>query len=128
MQIQQSPYAEKIVDGYKYSKKVHGVKKTTIVGENFFDFPITYQLAKLNIIEVVGCKTGDTASFSILDSNDNVLNQHGFDVVLPENYYEQRSEFAGDVSSGMILRCSVVTNEVRVMGVNFIMSMLEEIM
>lgn len=127
MQVQMSPFAEQIVDKCKYSKKVHGVKELPVNGVVSIDFIVPYAKAKITTVEVIGCLTGDTANFKILDSLQNVLNQHGYDVVLPNNYYEQKSEFAGNLVQGMILRCEVTTSSSEAIGVNYILNEMTEV-
>ena len=125
MQVQQAPFAEKVLDGKKFSRRVHGVKKAVVSGVTNFDFVVPYTSAMISRIEVVGITACDTANFYILDANEVVLNQHGFDVVLSEGYYEQRSEFAGDVLNGMILRCEIDVQNAGMVGVNFILTEVE---
>lgn len=127
MQVQQSPFAEKILDGKKFSRRVHGVKKAVVSGVTNFDFVVPYANAKIHVIEVIGITACDTAEFKILDANENVLNQHGFEVVLSQGYYEQKSEFAGDLVSGMILRCEIDVQNAGMVGVNYVLTQVEDV-
>ena len=127
MQVQQSPFAEKVLDGKKFSRRVHGVKKAVASGVNNFDFVVPYANAKINCIEVVGVTVCDTANFKILDANENLLNQHGFDVVLSGGYYAQKYEFAGDVVAGMILRCEIDIQNGGIEGDNYILTEVEPV-
>jgi len=127
MQVQQSPFAEKIIDGKKFSRRVHGVKINAVVGLNTLDFIVPYANSMISRVEVVGISECDTANFYILDAQENILNQHGYDVVLSGSYYEQKSEFAGDLLQGMILRCEVNAQNIGTIGVNYILTQVEPI-
>ena len=125
MQVQQSPFAEKILNGKKFSRRVHGVKINAVVGLNIIDFVVPYATAMISRVEVIGATACDTANFKILDPNEVVLNQHGYDVVLSADYYDQRSEFAGDIVSGLILRCEITLQNAGLVGVNYILTEVE---
>lgn len=125
MQVQQAPFAEKILDGKKFSRRVHGVKINGVVGLNTIDFVVPYATAMISRVEVIGATACDTANFKILDPNEVVLNQHGYDVVLSADYYDQRSEFAGDIVSGLILRCEITLQNAGFVGVNYILTEVE---
>ena len=127
MQVQQSPFAEKILDGKKFSRRVHGIKKTTVVGLNDFEFVVPYDSCMISRIEVIGISECDTASFYILDPFDTVLNQHGYDVVLSGGYYEQRSEFAGDLIAGLKLKVTIDCQNAKTVGVNYILTEVEAV-
>lgn len=125
MQVQQAPFAEKVLDGKKFSRRVHGVKINGVVGLNTIDFVVPYATAMISRVEVIGATACDTANFKILDPNEVVLNQHGYDVVLSGDYYDQRSEFAGDIVSGLILRCEITLQNAGLVGVNYILTEVE---
>ena len=125
MQVQQAPFAEKVLDGKKFSRRVHGVKINGVVGLNIIDFVVPYATAMISRVEVIGATACDTANFKILDPNEVVLNQHGYDVVLSADYYDQRSEFAGDIVSGLILRCEITLQNAGLVGVNYILTEVE---
>jgi len=129
----QETFSSKTTGDYKLYKRVHGMMIDCIVGDNDFIFTVPYTLAKLNILEIIGCEIGDTASFYVLDTVTGavtqvpsmVLNQFGFDITVAKDYYEQRSEYDADVFAGLQLKCVISSVSIKKIGVNFILNELK---
>jgi len=134
MKIIQETFSSKTIGDYKLFKRVHGMMVDCVIGDNDFIFTVPYTLAKLNILEIIGCEVGDKASFYVLDTATGtlttvpnmVLNQFGFNIAVAKDYYEQRSEYDADVFSGLQLRCVVNSLSAKKIGVNFILNELKE--
>jgi hypothetical protein len=113
---------------YKLFKRIHGVKYSNVASgqETILDFTIPYALAKLESIEIINCKIGDTVSFEVLLLNNTLLNTFGFDVNLVNEYYTQRSQYDADVTNALKLRVKYTNNnETRDIRLNFILNELK---
>ena len=123
------PMASKtLATGEKLFKRVHGVKKPStevVVGENIILWPCPYNWVKFIAIEFIGSDNGDSASLEILDKAANPLygipnlklNQFGFAVNLPKDFYKHESEFDADLYKDLqvkIIYHSITQKDIKV--------------
>lgn len=79
------------------------------VGANTCEFAITYPQVKLDGVEIAGCELGDVVDLKILDDAsgtysgiaNKLLNQFGFGVLLPKDFYRKISKYDADLYLGM---------------------------
>lgn len=118
------PFASKTmsISGVKKSlfKRVHGVSETALKDdETYIDFVIPYPHCKFSGANIIGCKLKDKVDFLVLDNVTNTysgldvgtyganftLNKFGFDVEMPDEPYENTSNYDADLYYGMVIRC-----------------------
>jgi hypothetical protein len=111
--------AKTTADGKKLYRRKHGVCKTVLAGTtDTLSIVVPYDLAKINTIEIINCKMGDTADLKVYDTPtgtistfpDLMLNQFGFDVCLPDGFYKDESNYDADVIKDMKIELTYVNN------------------
>lgn len=133
------PFATKtLTTGEKLFRRKLG--KWQIVSSNSTEkiiIGVPYSLAKFNKIEVVNCAVGDSVNLKVYDNINGtvqqsmgvpsnmitpnlMLNQFGFNVAVPNGYYEDESNYDADVVQGMLIEIEYTnnSNEDRQIGVN----------
>lgn len=135
-----SPFSSKTINGYKLFRRKHG-SNIVIAEPNetiIIDIVIPYDLCKIDKIEVIGANNCDTADLKVYDTPNaqvqinsgvpeayripgRMLNQFGFNVVIPENFYEDSSKYDADLIKGMRVEASIKNNSDKQTkyGVNF---------
>lgn len=128
-----NPFSSKEIDGKKLYKRVHGESYSVTTGSNDLVFTITYNWIKINGLEMVGASNGDRVSFYVLDSvtgtyttiPNYVLNQFGYGVNVPKDYYINKSEFDADLYLGMQIKLVYESIDDKNIGVNFLLTELK---
>lgn len=114
--IKKQPFADKIIQGgKKLFKRVHGVRKNCVVGNNKVDFVVPYTLAKLESVEILWCPKGCYADLNVYDNalgtisgTPNLkLNQFGYSTNIRQEYHIQKSQYDADVIQGMKIELSI---------------------
>ncbi len=109
------PFATKVLkDGSKLFRRKHGVKETIPAGqEKDIVFVVPYTKAKINKLEIIDANALDRVDLLVkspVDANiaaaygmpaDILLNQFGFDVVVSELLYSDKSDYDADVFEHM---------------------------
>jgi hypothetical protein len=109
---QPSPFANKnLSTGESLFKRVHGMGELTLdageVGD--FEFQVPYAWCKLEGIEIMDQSDKIQAELFVEDSDDGMysglsryeLNQFGFEVEIPKNYFEKKSSYDSDLYAYM---------------------------
>ena len=113
-------FASKYIADGKITKRKHGYKfNITANSMGEFEIAIPYNLCKLDDVEVIGCSKGDCVSLKVLDDDlgtisgtpKAVINQYGFAVNLPKDYYKDHSEYAADLFAGLYLKIEYQESE-----------------
>lgn len=135
-EVASAPFASKqLSNGQKLFKRVHGVSKTIAANStDTIQLIVPYSQAKINGLEIVGARHGDTANFNVYDTADGTissipnykLNQFGFNVNLAKDFYKEKSQYDADIIQNMVLELEITNNndtEVLI-GANFILHQL----
>lgn len=104
-------FASKAVATGKLYRRKHGFKSASIpAGESgVVILVVPYAMVKINEVEFVNAKEGDTVDFKVLDTTTGaltgvpnfMLNQFGFGAELPNGFYKDRSDYDADLGYGM---------------------------
>ena len=110
-------FAEKVVPKGKLFRRKHGWKIENInPGETgVIDINCPYENAKINELEIVNPRNGDTVSLKVKDTPtgtvtldavgvaipNHVLNQFGFDCELPDGFFRDHSDYDADIIKDM---------------------------
>ena len=125
------PFTSKtLANGKKLYKRVHGIQQALTVGNNTVLYTIPYAWIKMTGLQLINCEALDTVSLYILDSSTGtystvpnyVLNQFGFTVNCPKDYYQNYSEFDADLYIGMQIKAVYTSVSAKTVGVNFILN------
>ena len=117
---EQPAFSAKVTtDGKKLFRRKHGVCKTILAGQSdTLAIVVPYNEAKINTIEIVNCKAGDTADLKVYDTPTGtistvpnyMLNQFGFGVCLPDGFYKDESKYDADVIKDMTIELTYNNN------------------
>lgn len=110
-EVASAPFASKtLATGQKLFRRKHGIKQTIPANstENL-ELVVPYSFCKVNKVEIINSTAGDTVNFKVYDNSvgsistvpNLMLNQFGFDVVLPSNFYVDKSNYDADLINGM---------------------------
>lgn len=129
----QSPFAAKTVGNKKLYTRTHGSTFSLTLGANDCDFVIPYPQVKFNAIEVVGCELGDKIELQILDSDTGLLttvpnymlNQFGFSVGLPKDFYVRESKYDADLYGTMQIRVKYDSASAKDVTINYVLHELK---
>lgn len=124
-----APFAAKvlIVNGVvkKLYKRVHGITQLVPTGQTVnIDLVVPYAWCKFTGAEIFNTEFKDSVNFSVHDTANNdisgldagtyganfMLNQFGFNVIMPESEYRNTSDYDADLYQNMIIRCSYTNN------------------
>ena len=107
------------VDGKSLYKRVHG-KKFTVTGSATTTclFTVPYAHAKVEAFEILNCAYDETVDFYVLDDTlgtysgtpDKVLNQFGYTVQMPKDFYDKKSQYDADLYNGMQIKIDYTNN------------------
>lgn len=125
-----APFAAKNVGSKSLYKRVTGIQQSLNQGSNTILFTVSYNWAKINGIDVVGSEVLDLVSFYVLDSTTGTytgtanlqLNQFGFNVNLPKDFYSFKSEFDADLYLNMQVKIVYNSVSTKNIGINFILN------
>jgi len=123
-------FSSKTVGTKKLYKRVMGSQHSLNVGSNNIIIPITYNWAKITGIEIINSEIGDSVSFMVLDTPagsysgvpDLQLNQFGFSVALPKDYYHSSSEYDADLYLAMQIKIVLSSISSKTVGINLILN------
>lgn len=113
-----SPFSSKILKGKNIFRRKHGIVKDCPQGNTVFEFVVPYDFIKINELEIVNGRVGDTVDLVVCDTPQghiqqslgvpvqNVvpsapLNQFGFDVAVPDGFFRDRSDYDADLIKDM---------------------------
>jgi hypothetical protein len=107
-----------------------GFQSPVSVGTNTITYTATIPWAKITGVEVINCEALDTVNFKVMDSTTGsystipnyMLNQFGFTVNLPKDFYQRVSQFDADLYIGMVLRIEYTSVSAKTVGFNLIMN------
>jgi hypothetical protein len=107
-----------------------GFQASLVTGSNILTYAVSYPWVKMLGIEAINCEALDIADLEILDTATGtysghpnaVLNQFGYSINLPANYYRQQAEFDVDLYSGMVVRLTYTSISDKMVGVNLLMN------
>lgn len=124
--VKESPaFASKYLEGGRsLFKRVHGVETTIPANSTgYLELAIPYAEVKFTGAAIFGSDLGDLLDFFVLDTDENtysqvpleyganyLLNQFGFDVRLPQDRYENTSNYDASLYYSMILCCAYKNN------------------
>jgi hypothetical protein len=130
------PFATKVLnDGSKLFRRKHGVKETILANsEKEIIFTVPYVMAKINKLEIIDANAMDRVDLYVNSPADAataaaygmpanyMLNQFGFDVVVSELLYSDKSDYDADVYAGfqIIVKYKNDTNADTTVGFNLI--------
>jgi len=113
-------FADKVTsDGKKLYRRKHGVLGTISANSSgTLQLIVPYTEAKINKIELANCKFGDTVDLKIYDTPTGavstipnyMLNQFGFDVIVPDGFYVDESNYDADLIQDMKVEITYKTN------------------
>lgn len=125
------PFSSKIIsDGSKLYRRKHGANASIPANSSgTISLVVPYNLCKINKAELVNTAVGDTVDFKVYDTPTGtlstvpnlMLNQFGFGVEMPDNFYEDYSEYDADLIKDMKVEVTYYNNSgsARTVGVNF---------
>lgn len=130
------PFATKeLKDGSKLFRRKHGVKETIAANsEKEIVFTVPYAKAKINKLEVIDARALDRVDLFVkspVDANvaeaygmpaNYLLNQFGFDVVVSDLLYSDKSDYDADVYQGfqIVVKYKNDSAEEKTVGFNLI--------
>lgn len=129
VQSQPAFKAKTLPDGKKLFKRVTGIQQSLTIGQNIIEFVIPYDWIKLTGCCIINCEALDTADLYILDNElgsysgvpNAMLNQFGFSVNLPKDFYRNESMFDADLYRGMVIKCVYTSVSNKTLGINILM-------
>lgn len=108
---QREPFASKVLpNGMKLFRRKHGYKETILAGQSKGTKIVTpYDQCKINKLEVIGANPLDRIDLKVLDTPaglltgvpNYMLNQFGFNVVVSELLYSDKSDYDADLIKDM---------------------------
>ena len=130
------PFATKeLKDGSKLFRRKHGIKETILANsEKEIVFTVPYSKAKINKLEIIDANALDLVDLIVKSPvdpaiaaaygmpADYMLNQFGFDVVVSELLYSDKSDYDADVYAGfqVVIVYKNQTNADKEVGFNLI--------
>lgn len=129
----QLPFASKTINGKKLFKRIHGMHKECVVGDNVFEFVIPYNVCKITGIEMINGESCDDVDLEVYDTPTGListipnlkLNQFGFGVCVSKDYYEHKSEYDADLYKDMKIEVHYHAQVAKKIGINFILNELK---
>jgi len=117
---EQQPFASKILsNGKRLFRRKHGIAQVIPANSSaVISMTVPYASCKINKAEIVNCSAGDMVDFKIYDTSagtisgitDHMLNQFGFSVVMPDNFYEDESNYDADLIQDMKVKFTYTNN------------------
>jgi len=132
--ISQPPFSAKttIINGVtkKLYARTTGFQQALTSGANTITYTATYTQAKLVGAEIINCEALDFLDFKVYDDSNGtysgypnlLLNQFGYSVNLPKDFYQRISPFDADVYSGMVLKVTYNSISNKTIGINLIIN------
>lgn len=111
------PFASKdLPDGRKLYRRKHGYSTNCAASaDTDLVVSVPYDAAKINEIEIIGCPVGTKIDLKVLDTPTGtvstyanyMLNQFGFDVRMPADFYRDHSQYDADVIKDMQIKITI---------------------
>jgi hypothetical protein len=121
-----------VVNGVSHKLYVRntGIQQTLVSGSNTVTFTVPYSWIQLMGAAVINCEALDTISFYVYDTAagtysgtpNTLLNQFGFTVNLPKDFYETLSTFQADLYAGMVISLIYTSASAKTVGFNILMN------
>ena len=141
-----APFHSKILEGKNIFRRKHGITKVCPgQSETVFEFVVPYDVVKINQLEIVNSKAGDTVDLIVCDTPQGhvqlskgvppesvvpsaFLNQFGFDVAMPDGFFRDKSEYDADLIKDMKVVITYKNNGVAeiVNGINIVFHEITE--
>jgi hypothetical protein len=110
-----------------------GAQYQVVTGANVLTYTATYPQVKMIGVEVVGCEALDTGSMKVYDTAQGtysgvanaLLNQFGYSINLPKDFYRREAAFDADLYQGMVVKIEYNSVSNKTVGINFIMNELK---
>ena len=127
--MQLEPFASKILqDGKKLYSRTVGITASLSAGSNVIEYTIPYPWVKMVGIEAINCEALDIVDCKIIDTNTGtysgvpnyVLNQFGYAVNLPKDFYSRTTNFDADLYLNMVIRLEYSSVSSKTIGINFL--------
>lgn len=128
------PFADKTMVIAGVTKKLYartvGIQAALSVGANTITYTATFPWVKITGIEAINCEALDTAHFKVYDTAagtysgypNALLNQFGYSVNLPKDFYKRIADFDADLYIGMVIKVEYVSISEKTVGLNLIMN------
>lgn len=113
------PWASKRTkDGKRIIRRKHGLgtHDVRIDQINVIDFEVPYNHCKIDELEIIGCQKFDMVSLKSIGGVFDI--QVGFDMVLPANYYKDKSDYDADLYKGQTIRLEYKSETDKRVGFN----------
>lgn len=108
---QREPFAAKVLpNGLKLFRRKHGYKETILAGQSkATKIAVPYNQCKINKLEVIAANPLDRIDLKVLDTPTGtlstipnfMLNQFGFNVIVSELIYSDKSDYDADLIKDM---------------------------
>ena len=130
--ITQPPFGNKniVINGVtkKLFARYTGFQYTLVAGVNNITWTCPYAWAKMLGVETINCEALDTVDFKVFDNAQGsysdipnlLLNQFGFAVNLPKDYYLRMANFDADIYAGMMIGVTYTSVSAKTIGINLI--------
>jgi len=133
LSVSNAPFAAKTIGGKNLFSRITGKKFTLTAGANTCLFTVPYAAMKFNGVEIVGCEAGDYVDLYVLDSTTGTyttvpnyqLNQFGFTVYQPKDYYERHSNYDADLYINMQIKAAYNSVSAKDIYINYILHELK---
>lgn len=105
-------------DGKRIIRRKHGLgtHDVRIDQINVIDFEVPYDHCKIDELEIIGCQKFDMVSLKSIGGVFDI--QVGFDMVLPANYYNDKSDYDADLYKGQTIRLEYKSETDKRVGFN----------
>ena len=133
--VQSSPaFASKTIQVGNVTKNLFarntGFQQALSVGANTVNYTATYNWVKFIGAEVINCEALDAINFEVYDTAAGTysgyanakLNQFGYTVNMPKDYYVRLSPYDADLYIGMIIRITYTSLTAKTVGFNLMMN------
>lgn len=125
------PFASKdLPDGRRLYRRKHGYSFTVPTGSSVFKVTVPYNVQRVNQAEIVGAPSSQlSCNFKILDSTagtysgaaNATLNQFGFNVKIPKDFYSDFSPYDAELFAGMQVQIDFENSGAEcVVGINIV--------
>lgn len=121
-------------NGKKLYARNTGIQASLSSGSNTITYTATLAWAKFVGAEVVNSEALDTVDFKVYDDANGtysgvpnrLLNQFGFTVNLPKDYYVRIANYDADIYVGMVIEVTYTSISTKTIGINFIMNEVKQ--
>jgi hypothetical protein len=125
------PFADKVLpSGTKLYVRNYGIQQALSVGANTINYACPYPWAKLIGAEIISCEILDYTDFKVYDDASGtysgtpnaLLNQFGYGVNLPKDYYVRMAPYDADLYYGIVLKLTYNSISAKTVGLNILMN------